>query len=43
MWRFSPKARTLQEFFVTLMFVYYVDVTINAFLNLIPPLEEFEL
>ena len=30
------------EFLVTLMFVYFVDVYINAFLNLIPPLEEFE-
>lgn len=42
-WRFSPKARMLQEFLVTFLFVYLVDAYINAFLNLIPPLEEFEV
>lgn len=33
----------LQEFFVTFLFVYLVDGYINAFLDLIPPLEEFEI
>lgn len=33
----------LQEFFVTFIFVYLIDSYINAFLDLIPPLEEFEL
>jgi hypothetical protein len=42
-WRFSPKARMLQEFFVTFIFAYIVDTYINAFLDLIPPLREFEL
>lgn len=43
MWRFSPKARMLQEFLVTLIFTYFIDTLINGFLNEIPPLEEFEM
>ena len=32
----------LQEFFITLLFTGAVDIYINSFLNLIPPLQEFE-
>lgn len=42
-WRFSPKARMLQEFIVTLLFTAVLDTLIAAFLNQIPPLKEFEL
>ena len=42
MWRFSPKARTLQEFFVTIVFVFLVHTYVTAFLAEIPELEEFE-
>ena len=31
-WRFSPKARMLQEFFYTLIFTYLVDSMFSAFL-----------
>ena len=41
-WRFSPKARMLQEFFYTVLFTFLVDLYINAYLDLIPPLREFE-
>ena len=41
-WRFSPKARMLQEFLYTFIFTVLVDMLINSFLNEIPPLEEFE-
>lgn len=30
-WRFSPKARMLQEFLVTLLFTFIVDGVINGF------------
>lgn len=41
-WRFSPKARMLQEFIYTFIFTVAVDTYVNAFLNLMPPLAEFE-
>ena len=41
-WRFSPKARMLQEFFITFVFMALVDILVNGFLDLIPELDEFE-
>ena len=41
-WRFSPKSRMLQEFFVTFLFTVLVDYLVNDFLNQVPKLDEFE-
>lgn len=41
-WRFSPKARTLIEFLVTVILAFQVTAMIDTFILTIPKVREFE-
>lgn len=40
-WRFSPKARTLIEFIVTLIFATIIHLLVESFFNQIPRMVEY--
>ena len=40
-WRFSPKARTLIEFLVTVIFATVIHLLVDSFLDQIPRMEDY--